>query len=440
MRNHSPDGTHQSSCEEYPDSDLSNDTPQAEKKEKTQKHNLSDQYRTWVRGSYSDAMETAITGFLAENPVFRAEINTAITRLFKESLQAKVDKENKETMKAFHASRAGHWGFTHVLDDEEEPSDHEDSDGGDQNSQHDDDDEEEDSEDPEGVYMDCKTSKTTADNDHRHTNGTRTSSPILRTNGKHLWQYTIATNSQNSLVPANTQTFPSRIEANDALNSLTSHDRFNGGMDRVTRRTVYEYCPLKLLKVELTLSTGEELAMWVERRLVDVQTDLTKRERQLKKWSANRPKLPHYIVECEFTTRRTTDMPQELTEDICEGDGDRGSDRVMSNYVVGAYTGELEMERLPLATFTERGLANDHAGALFLRHSAVNEAIRGALDDFWWANNAVPIHEEARKAAKAPDALYAAELYTWDMNTRLGFDSMRVSVYAVDDVQGPLNI
>ncbi|KAI2639822.1 hypothetical protein GGS26DRAFT_541829, partial [Hypomontagnella submonticulosa] len=127
----------------------------AEKKEKTQKHNLSDQYRTWVRGSYSDAMETAITGFLAENPVFRAEINTAITRLFKESLQAKVDKENKETMKAFHASRAGHWGFTHVLDDEEEPSDHEDSDGGDQNSQHDDDDEEEDSEDPEGVYMDC---------------------------------------------------------------------------------------------------------------------------------------------------------------------------------------------------------------------------------------------------------------------------------------------
>lgn len=27
-----------------------------------------------------------------------------------------------------------------------------------------------------------------------------------------------------------------------------------------------------------------------------------------------------------------------------------------------------------------------------------------------------------------------------DMNTRLGFDWMRVAVYAVDDVTGPLNI
>ncbi|KAI0840380.1 hypothetical protein F5Y06DRAFT_294366 [Hypoxylon sp. FL0890] len=238
--------------------------------------------------------------------------------------------------------------------------------------------------------------------------------------------------------------FVDRDEANAKLLEITNYDQFEGGMAAVTRRHVYEHTPLKLLKVELSLATGEDRVLWVERHLVDLKTDLTKKERSLKKWSAKRPALPHYIVECEFMNRKTTETPQRLSdEDRVNDENDDDDDvaaRAMSAEVVGAFSGEIELERLPLVTFTDRGLANEHAGALFLRHSAVREAIRGPLDDYWWVNNAVTIHREAEKAATAPDALYAAEMYTMDMNTRLGFDWIRVAVYAVDDVLGPLNI
>ncbi|KAI2471482.1 hypothetical protein F4781DRAFT_440372 [Annulohypoxylon bovei var. microspora] len=230
------------------------------------------------------------------------------------------------------------------------------------------------------------------------------------------------------------ESFTDREQANAKLLELTRYENFEGDIDAVTRRNIFEYTPLKLLKAELTLTTGEERVFWVDRHLVDLQK-LTKRQQRSKKWSAKRPALPHFIVECEFMTRSISETPQQPSSDD-NVDGDI----TMSDEVVGVETGDLELERLPLATFTDRTLANDHAGMLFLRHSAIREEIRGPLDDFWWVNNPVAVHREAEKKIGKRDGLYAAELYTMDMNTRLGFDWIRVAVYAVDDVTGPLNI
>ncbi|KAI1094382.1 hypothetical protein F5B19DRAFT_490501 [Rostrohypoxylon terebratum] len=266
--------------------------------------------------------------------------------------------------------------------------------------------------------------------------------------GNHKFEYPIyiARNTQNIPRPYNLrdhavphpETFTSREQANAKLLELTRYENFDG----VTRKDVFEYTPLKLLKAKLTLSSGERRVLWVDRHVVDLRS-LTKREQSSRKWSAKRPALPHSIVECEFMTRSTSEEPRrvELTSDTSDDEGGTDSSGVrLSDERVGDYTGDLELERLPLATFTDRQLANEHAGAQFLRHSAVREEIRTPLDDFWWYNNAVTTHREAAKKAGERDGRYVAEIYTLDMNTRLGFDWMRVAVYAVDDVTGPLNI
>lgn len=240
-----------------------------------------------------------------------------------------------------------------------------------------------------------------------------------------------------------------REKANKRLDEITHYDNIEGGMAAVTRRNVFLDTPFKLLKVELTLSTGEERVLWVERRLVNIKADLNHRQRALKKWAANRPKLPLYIVECEFLTHSRTEEPlREAEEEEKEQQNEENREahehgvnaQTISQEQIGGYTGDIELERLPLLTFSDRKLANEHAGAMFLHHSAVNEAIRCPLDDFWWANNAVPIHKEAEQAAKAPGARYLAELSTQNMSSRVGFEWMRVAVYKVDDVSGPLNI
>lgn len=199
------------------------------------------------------------------------------------------------------------------------------------------------------------------------------------------------------------ETFTSREQANAKLLELTKYENFDG----VTRKDVFEYTPLKLLKAKLTLSSGEQRVLWVDRHLVDLR-NLTKREQSSRKWSTKRPAFPHFIVECEFMTRSTSEELQQVpkqvgpTSDTDSDDSDDSDDEggtnngiQISEEQVGDYTGDLELERLPLTTFTDRQLANDHAGLLFLRHSAVREEIRTPLDDFWWTNNAIPAHKEA---------------------------------------------
>ncbi|KAI1393604.1 uncharacterized protein F4822DRAFT_439625 [Hypoxylon trugodes] len=311
----------------------------------------------------------------------------------------------------------------------------------------------------------CKTSHNTIRQNHQHTDNPRNISPspayshaesyqahesLAQTEPTECifdgwkWSYGIWSlvnshaadigNGNEMIKKYLTGPFATRETANAKLHELTNYDQFDGGLAAVARRHAYEQPGSKLLKVELTLATGEDRVLWVERRLVNVQTDFTKRERRLKKWSAERPKLPHYIVECEFVIHGTGGTPQKVPSSPIH------CDAAIADEVIGTHNGEIELNRLPLITFTDRGLANEHAGELFLRHSAVNEAIRKPLDDFWWANNAVTLHTEIQKTIREPGRLYTVELYTGDMNVRLGFDLIRVAVHAVDDVTGPLNI
>ncbi|KAI1410649.1 hypothetical protein F5Y13DRAFT_202115 [Hypoxylon sp. FL1857] len=421
--------------------------------EKKERHNLSDRINAASHREIASALETAIKHHLKHQPDLKAKISSDAQAAYRFAMMGAVNNiegGSKLCMELYENNvQPKALGRLRLAEEESEESEAPQT-----------------KKPSKGKGKKCKTLQHTTQRNHQHANGSRTfpSSPsIIRrrsgtTNGQigHLWGYNIFTFSCNqtqeqwnrghwdqNISTQLPEIFVNREEANARLLELTHYDQFDGGLAAVTRRHVYEHSPLKLLKVELTLATGEERVLWVEKRLVDLQNDLTKKERSLKKWSTERPALPHYIVECEFMTRKTTETPQRRLDE--DGDGDEGNeeddDAGMSSEVVGAFTGEIELERLPLVTFTDRGLANEHAGALFLRHSAVSEAIRNPLDDFWWVNNAVPIHSNAEKAvADASDALYTTEMYTLDMNTRLGFDWLRVAVYAVDDVCGPLNI
>ncbi|KAI6092520.1 hypothetical protein F4821DRAFT_278800 [Hypoxylon rubiginosum] len=322
---------------------------------------------------------------------------------------------------------------------------------------------------PKFTFSECKnphnTIQHTPANRHRSLSHRLETRTMDRTEEPYKFVYTIMSTPNVEILSADQiinhavrlpQYFATREKANARLDQITQYDKFEGGMAAVSRRLVYEDTPLRLLKVELTLNTGEERVLWVERCLVNLDRDLTKNQRALKKWSATRPKLPHYIVECEFMTRKTTETPLQLQylsleEDEESEEGEEGeaivtepSSKASQNLTAATaatgYSGDIELNRLPLVTFTDRTLANEHAGDLFLEHSAVSREIRGPLDDFWWANNAVPLHRDAEAAAREEDALYVAELDTRGMVARLGFDWIRVAVYKVDDVRGPLNI
>ncbi|KAI1082257.1 hypothetical protein F5B20DRAFT_587906 [Whalleya microplaca] len=276
----------------------------------------------------------------------------------------------------------------------------------------------------------------------------------------HKWEYTIVcTENAQDLTPGDDiknharrlpGSFMKRDEANAELEKITSYDQFDDTTHVVQRRYTYEHTPFKLLKVELTLATGEQRVLWVERRLVDLKRDLKQSEKKMKKWSAKRPRLPHYVVECEFIRQVTAEEPQQQRwdEGVMDMDIDTdvdavggGATAVPPREVVGGFNRDIELNRLPLTTFTVRELANEYAAELFLLHSAVREETRGPYDDYWWVQSALPIHREAEGRAKGVGSgLYVADLDTDYMRTRLGFDRLRVSVHAVDDVAGPLNI
>ncbi|KAI1637610.1 hypothetical protein F4809DRAFT_640282 [Biscogniauxia mediterranea] len=364
------------------------------------------------------------------------------------------------------------------------------------------------------------------------------------------------------------ESFVERVAANRRLDELTAADKSGGlGGAVVWRATVLD-TPLRLLRVDLALASGRRMRLWVDRQLVDVRRDIkTKKERDLVKWSRQRPRLPHYVVECGFLiyesvtgggedgedengeeeeedaririrlpeqqhqqhqmdvdtdTDRDTDMedadPLPLAQQQASEKPDSSSsstspsaqderrrqqhqqrlDRIAdsssqhasphpcpsSSYPMStsAVCTEIRIHarHLPLATFTERGLANAHASGVFLAHSRVARPLRNALDDFWWERNAAAgaDREAWRRVTSAAEeegkeqggkgkgknsgeegedrgeggdgdgedgedggrGLYDALLETGAMRARLGYDRLYVRVHAVADVQGPLNI
>ncbi|KAI1489334.1 hypothetical protein F5X96DRAFT_684044 [Biscogniauxia mediterranea] len=92
------------------------------------------------------------------------------------------------------------------------------------------------------------------------------------------------------------ESYVERVAANRRLDALTAEDKF-----AVVRRATALDTPLRLLRVDLALASGRRMRLWVDRQLVDLRRDIkTKKERELKKWSGTRPRLPHYVVECGF--------------------------------------------------------------------------------------------------------------------------------------------
>ncbi|CAJ2509800.1 Uu.00g057000.m01.CDS01 [Anthostomella pinea] len=224
------------------------------------------------------------------------------------------------------------------------------------------------------------------------------------------------------------ETFVDRGEANKRLEELTSYEEL-GGIDAVASKKATLAGLFKLLNVEVTTSSGERLLYWVGREFVDLLRDLEKKERRRKMWSPPRPALRHYIVTSETVTHVATEEPQP-------GLGLEGE-----RPVAGCFTGEVQFEKnQPLATFTQRSLANSHASKLFLQCGTVDEEFHNTLDLWWWEHTVHPLHRAAAEAAARPGGLYEATLDTGGMRTRLGFDKLAVTVHEVDDVTGPLNV
>ncbi|KAI0598540.1 hypothetical protein F4775DRAFT_601086 [Biscogniauxia sp. FL1348] len=337
------------------------------------------------------------------------------------------------------------------------------------------------------------------------------------------------------------ESFAERRAANRRLDELTAFD----DADAVVRRATALDTPLRLLRVDVDFASGRRARWWVDRQCVHLARDLTTtRERSRKKWSGARPRMPHFVVECEFLTYECVDAnastatgnnndDDDDTDDCEDSDGHSNEDDAPATRIqillpkqqqrngmdvddadadtqqLGAggepessppsppptavrdehkrqqqlrriadslhpspspspapsyplsvpppssppFEIRIHPRRLPLATFTERGLANAHASETFLACSRVARSLRNALDDYWWAQNAVEADGEARSRSgggrgeggdgdggDGDRGLYSALLETGGMRTRLGYDRLYVRVHAVEDVQGPVNI
>ncbi|KAI1191203.1 hypothetical protein F5B17DRAFT_350898 [Nemania serpens] len=130
----------------------------------------------------------------------------------------------------------------------------------------------------------------------------------------------------------------------------------------------------------------------------------------------------------EFITRSDDDdVDEEMDLDLDGGMGSSGVD-------VG-----VRIEKLPLATFTIREMANEHAGTTFLEQTKVDARFAQPSDVHWWRCNAMPEHRRAVAASRGPDGLYEVAMEAYSMSDRLGWNQIVVHVHKVDDVNGPVN-
>ncbi|KAI1313527.1 hypothetical protein F5Y03DRAFT_405117 [Xylaria venustula] len=232
--------------------------------------------------------------------------------------------------------------------------------------------------------------------------------------------------------------FADREKANKYLDRKTSPEVV-GGLDAIVSRTSSLEGPERLLRVDITLANGEHHLMWVERDMV-VLKSLPLKKRIQEQWKPNpRPKLPHYIVTCDLIRYDTNLVVRRDEAD----DSDDADTRSLSDYDVGVGSYgvdvEVQMEKLPPATFTIREKANEHAGKLFLEQTKVDRRFVEPSDAHWWQYNVLPEHRMALSAARRPDGLYNIEMDVYDMSSRLGWNQILVHVTEVDDVNGPVN-
>ncbi|KAI8625248.1 hypothetical protein F5Y19DRAFT_450776 [Xylariaceae sp. FL1651] len=229
------------------------------------------------------------------------------------------------------------------------------------------------------------------------------------------------------------RTFADREKANEYLHKNTSPENV-GGLEAIASRTATLEGPERLLKVDLALSNGEHQLMWVEQGMVALN-GLNADLRKQKQWQPTpRPTFPHYIVVCELITYETS--PVTADEDAISLIDRTDISPPSPTMGLGV---ELDIEKLPLATFTVREMANEYAGKLFLEKLAVKKQFSEPADVSWWEHNALPEHRRAEIRASRPGCLYEASLETYDMCLRLGWNQIAVHVHEVDDVTGPVN-
>lgn len=244
------------------------------------------------------------------------------------------------------------------------------------------------------------------------------------------------------------KTFADRQKANEYLHRSTSPETL-GGIDAIVSRTSTIEGPQRLLKVDIQLSDGQHYISWVEQDMV-VISELKAKMRKSKQWApGERAKFPHYAVTCDLITYETcpvtfsTEKPQAEQND----DDDDEEENHEATGVVGkngrlVFSGtniDTRVEKLPLATFTFREMANEFAGLLFLEKSKVGREVVTPNDVQWWERTALPEHRRAVAAARRPNGLYELAMEAHDMGSRLGWNQIMVYVHEVPDVIGPVN-
>ncbi|KAI1752881.1 hypothetical protein F4782DRAFT_498935 [Xylaria castorea] len=228
------------------------------------------------------------------------------------------------------------------------------------------------------------------------------------------------------------RSFADRQKANEYLYKETSPEVV-GGLEAIASRTTTLEGPERLLKVDITLTNGEHYLQWVKRDLV-VLNDI-KDKRKQRKWKPTpRPKIPHYVVECDLLTYETSLVTR------CEDDEDAMSldDRDTGLGDLGLNI-KLTTEKLKRKSFSIREMANDYAAKMFLENTRVTKLFAESSDVHWWRHNALPEHKKAMSDACRLDGLYGLEMDAHDMNSRLGWDQITVHVNEVDDISGPVN-
>ncbi|KAI0545663.1 hypothetical protein F4679DRAFT_588268 [Xylaria curta] len=231
------------------------------------------------------------------------------------------------------------------------------------------------------------------------------------------------------------RSFADRQQANKFLDNLISSAKVDGGLDAIAKRTSTMEGPELLLKVDVMFANGEHYLLWVERDLV-VLKNLTKEIRDQVQWQPTpRPKILHYVVECDLLTLETSLLaPCENDEDVAMDSNDRYGG-------LGSYGKNIgvTIEKVERKSFSIREMANDYAAKLFLENTRVHKQFATLSDVLWWRENALPEHKKAMSNTREPGGLYELKMNAHDMNDRLGWDQITVHVYEVDDITGPAN-
>ncbi|TRX91793.1 hypothetical protein FHL15_007346 [Xylaria flabelliformis] len=228
--------------------------------------------------------------------------------------------------------------------------------------------------------------------------------------------------------------FADRQKANRHLYNKKSLELV-GGFDAIARQTTTLEGPEQLLKMDIMSTDGKHFLAWVERDQV-VLKKLKKKKREQQQWRPTpRPKIPHYVVECDLLTYDPSLVPPcENDEDGAMGSDDRDGGLGSLRLNIG-----LTAEKFERKSFSIREMANDYAAKLFLENTRVNKWFATSSDIRWWRENALPEHKKAMSEAREPGGLYELGMDVHDMNSRLGWDQITVHVREVDDIVGPAN-